>query len=111
MTETTDGRVHHRDGAERNGPHPCVVISTAAFNDFQSQGLIVVSIMSAEKVDTAPHEAFRHAYVRIITKGEPSYVVEQVRYIDRSRCRTQIDTLLQCDLKQVEDQLKQLLFP
>jgi hypothetical protein len=56
--------------------------------------------MSTEKVDTAPHEAFRHAYVRIITKGEPSYVVvEQVRYIDRSRCRTQIDTLLQYDLK------------
>jgi mRNA-degrading endonuclease toxin of MazEF toxin-antitoxin module len=50
-------------------------------------------------------------WVRIISQGEPRYVlVEQIRYIDRSRCGAQIDELIGCDLKQVDNKLKQLLF-
>jgi hypothetical protein len=39
VTETTDGIVHYRDGAERHGSPTCVVISTECFNDNQANGV------------------------------------------------------------------------
>jgi mRNA-degrading endonuclease toxin of MazEF toxin-antitoxin module len=44
-TETTYGVVHLRNGVERDGSPPCVVISTEDFNDSQVNGLIVVPII------------------------------------------------------------------
>jgi mRNA-degrading endonuclease toxin of MazEF toxin-antitoxin module len=81
------------------------------FNDSQARGLIVVPIISAVKFDTTKFRIVPPTWARIITKGEPGYaLVEHVRYIDRSRCKAQIGELIECDLKQVENKLKQLLF-
>lgn len=112
VTETTDGIVHYRDGAERHGSPTCVVISTECFNDNQANGVIVVPIINGINVDLAKFKAVPPTWVRIITQGESGYaLVEQVRYLDRSRCKAQIGKLIECDLKQVENRLKQLLFP
>jgi len=110
VTETTDGRVHHRNGVERQGPHPCVVISAGEFNDSQANGLIVIPMISAVNVDLTKFNAVPSSWVRVISQGEPGYVlVEQVRYIDRSRCKRHLGDLVECDLRQVENKLKQLL--
>lgn len=53
VTEATDGIVHHRDGVERYGSSPSVVISTSDFNDSQANGLIVVPTISGVNVDPA----------------------------------------------------------
>jgi mRNA-degrading endonuclease toxin of MazEF toxin-antitoxin module len=111
VTEMTDGIVHYRDGAERHGSPTCVVISTECFNDNQANGVIVVPIISGINVDLAKFKA-APTWVRIITQGESGYaLVEQVRYLDRSRCKAKIGKLIECNLKQVENRLKQLLFP
>jgi mRNA-degrading endonuclease toxin of MazEF toxin-antitoxin module len=82
-------------------------ISTAEFNDSQAEGLIVVPMISAVNVDLVPS-----TWVRVVAQGEPGFaLVEQVRYVDRSRCQSQIGQLLDFDLKQLERKLKQLLFP
>jgi len=112
VTETTDGIVHHRDGVERQGWSPCVVISTSDYNDSQANGLIVVPIISGVNVDLAKFKKVPPTWVRLLAQGEPGFgVVDQVRYIDRTRCSFQIGQLLDFDLKQVENKLKQLLFP
>jgi mRNA-degrading endonuclease toxin of MazEF toxin-antitoxin module len=112
ITETTDGIVHHRDGVERHGLPPCIVISTAGFNDSQANGLIVVPIISGVNVDLAKFKKVPPTWVRVIAQGEPGFaLIEQVRYIDQSRCKVRIGQLLDFDLKQVENKLKQLLFP
>jgi mRNA-degrading endonuclease toxin of MazEF toxin-antitoxin module len=112
VTETTDRIVRHRDGVERHGSPPCIVISTAGFNDNQANGLIVVPIISGVNVDLAQFKKIPSTWVRVVSQGEPGFaLIEQVRYIDRSRCKRQIGQLLDFDLKQVEDKLKQLLFP
>jgi mRNA-degrading endonuclease toxin of MazEF toxin-antitoxin module len=88
------------------------VISTECFNDNQANGVIVVPIINGINVDLAKFKAVPPTWVRIITQGESGYaLVEQVRYLDRSRCKAQIGKLIECDLKQVENRLKQLLFP
>ena len=61
-------------------------------------------------------ERFLHFQLRqdtvLVAQGEPGFaLVEQIRYIDKSRCKRQIGQVLDFDLKQVEDKLKQLLFP
>jgi len=110
VTETTDGKVHHRDGVERHGPHPCVVISGTSFNATQARGLIVVPIENADTTGIPQFKVVPSTWVRVITKGEPGYVlVEQLRYIDRSRCKAEIGVLADSDLKQVDDKLKQIL--
>lgn len=53
VTETTEGKAHNRDGVERHGSPPCVVVSTDEFNDCQANGLIVVPKISAVDVDLA----------------------------------------------------------
>jgi mRNA-degrading endonuclease toxin of MazEF toxin-antitoxin module len=112
LTETTDGIVHYRDGVERHGSPPCVVISTAEFNDSQVEGLVVVPMISAVNVDLAKFKNVPSTWVRVVAQGEPGFaLVEQVRYVDRSRCQFQIGQLLDFDLKQLERKLKQLLFP
>jgi mRNA-degrading endonuclease toxin of MazEF toxin-antitoxin module len=112
VTETTDRIVRHRDGVERHGSPSCIVISTAGFNDNQANGLIVVPIISGVNVDLAQFKKIPSTWVRVVSQGEPGFaLIEQVRYIDRSRCKRQIGQLLDFDLKQVEDKLKQLLFP
>ena len=112
VTETTDGIVHNRDGVERHGSPLCVVISTDNFNDSPANGLIVVPIISGVNVDLAKFKKVPSTWVRVISQGEPGFaLIEQVRYIDRSRCKRQTGQLLDFDLKQVEDKLKQLLFP
>jgi mRNA-degrading endonuclease toxin of MazEF toxin-antitoxin module len=112
VTETTDGIVHHRDGIERHGSPPCVVVSTAGFNDSQANGLIIVPIISGLSVDLAKFKKVPSTWVRVVSQGEPGVaLIEQVRYIDRSRCKRQIGQSLDFDLKQVEDKLKQFLFP
>ena len=111
MAETTDGIAHSRDGVERHGSPQCVVVSTDEFNDSQANGLIVVPMISAANVDLAKFKTVPATWVRVITHGEHGYaLVEQVRYIDRSRCKAQIGVLIDFDLKQVESKLKQLLF-
>jgi mRNA-degrading endonuclease toxin of MazEF toxin-antitoxin module len=112
VKESTDGIVHHRDGAERHGSPACVVISTERFNDNQANGLIVVPIISAINVDLAKFKKVPSTWVRIVTQGESGFaLVEQVRYIDMSRCKVRIGQLVDFDLRQVENKLKQLLFP
>ena len=112
VTETTDRIVRSRDGVERHGSPPCVVISTNDFNDGQASGLIVVPLISGVNVDLAEFKNVPSTWVRVVAQGEPGYaVVEQVRYIDRSRCGVQIGELIGYDLKQLEDKLRQLLFP
>jgi mRNA-degrading endonuclease toxin of MazEF toxin-antitoxin module len=112
VTETTEGTAHYRDGVERHGSPPCVVISTECFNDSQANGLIVVPIISGVAVDLTKFKVVPPTWVRIITQGEPGFaLVEQVRYTDRSRCGARIGEMLDFDLRQVEDKLKQLLFP
>jgi len=112
VSETTDGVVHYRDGVERHGSPPCVVISTDDFNDSQANCLIAVPIISGVNVDLAKFKAVPPTWIRIITQGEPGYaLVEQVRCVDRSRCKAQICELMESDLKQVESKLKQVLFP
>jgi len=112
VIETTDGTVHHRDGTERHGSPPCIVISTAGFNDSQANGLVVVPIISGVNVDLAKFKKVPSTWVRLVSQGEPGFaLIEQVRYVDRSRCKRRIGQLLDFDLKQVEDKLKQLLFP
>jgi mRNA-degrading endonuclease toxin of MazEF toxin-antitoxin module len=112
VIETTDETVHHRDGTERHGSPPCIVISTAGFNDSQANGLVVVPIISGVNVDLAKFKKVPSTWVRLVSQGEPGFaLIEQVRYVDRSRCKRRIGQLLDFDLKQVEDKLKQLLFP
>jgi mRNA-degrading endonuclease toxin of MazEF toxin-antitoxin module len=112
VTETTSGIVHHRDGVERHGSPACVVISTESFNDNQANGLIVVPIISAINVDLAKFKKVPSTWVRIVTQGESGFaLVEQVRYIDMSRCKVRIGQLVDFDLRQVENKLKQVLFP
>jgi mRNA-degrading endonuclease toxin of MazEF toxin-antitoxin module len=112
VTETTEGNVHHRDGVERHGSPPCVVISTEDFNDSQTNGLIIVPIISAVNVDLIRFKKVPTTWVRIVAQGEPGFaLVEQVRYIDQSRSKVRIGQLIDFDLKQVEDKLKQLLLP
>jgi len=104
--------VHHRDGVERHGSLPCVVLSTENFNDSQANGIIVVPLISGINVDLAKFKQIPSTWVRFFFQGEPGYaLVEQVRYIDRSRCKAKIGELVESDLKQVENKLKQLLFP
>lgn len=111
VTEITDGKVHNRDGSEQYGSPPCVVISTGGFNDSQVRGVIVVPIKNVDKADMPKFKVVPSTWVRIITRGEPWYVlVEQVRYIDQSRCKARIGELIECDMKQIENKLKQLLF-
>src|SRR5208283_5191900 len=103
VTETADGIVHYRDGVERHGSHPCVVISTAEFNDSQADGLIVVPIISGLNVDLAKFKEVFPTWVRVVSQGEPGFaLVEQVRYIDQSRRKVRIGQLLEFDLKQLE---------
>jgi mRNA-degrading endonuclease toxin of MazEF toxin-antitoxin module len=112
VTETTDGIVHHRDGVERHGSPPCVVISSDDFNDSQANSLIVLPLISGVNVDLAKFKKVPSSWVRVIFQGEPGYVrVEQVRYIDRSRCKAKIGELVDYELGLVENKLKQLLFP
>jgi mRNA-degrading endonuclease toxin of MazEF toxin-antitoxin module len=100
VTETTDGIVHHRDGVERHGWSPCVVISTSDYNDSQANGLIVVPIISGVSVDLAKFKKVPPTWVRLLAQGEPGFaVVDQVRYSDRSRCNSKIGQLLDFDLK------------
>ena len=74
--------------------------------------LIVVPIISGVNVDLAKFKKVPPTWVRLLAQGEPGFgVVDQVRYIDRTRCSFQIGQLLDFDLKQVENKLKQLLFP
>jgi mRNA-degrading endonuclease toxin of MazEF toxin-antitoxin module len=88
------------------------VVSTAGFNDNQANGLIVVQIISGVNVDLAKFKKVPPTWIRIVSQGEPGFaLVEQVRYIDQSRCSVRIGQLLDFDLKQVEDKLKQLVFP
>jgi mRNA-degrading endonuclease toxin of MazEF toxin-antitoxin module len=87
------------------------VTSTGGFNDSQANGLIVVPIISSIYVDLAKFRIVPSTWVRVVSQGEPGYVlVEQIRYIDRSRCGVQIGELIHYDLKRVECKLKQLLF-
>lgn len=112
VTEITDGIVHHRDGLERHGSPPGVVISTAEFNNSHANGLVIVPIISAVNVDLAKFKKIPSTWVRIVAQGEPGLaLVEQVRYIDRSRCKFRIGKLLGFDLEQIENKLKELLFP
>jgi len=86
------------------------VISAGEFNDSQANGLIVIPMISAVNVDLTKFNAVPSSWVRVISQGEPGYVlVEQVRYIDRSRCKRHLGDLVECDLRQVENKLKQLL--
>ena len=79
VTERTDGRVHHRDGIELQGPHPCVVISADDFNDGQARGLILVPTMDGGVSVAKYKEVVPETWVRVITKGEARYVqVEQL---------------------------------
>ena len=112
VSETTDGVVHYRDGVERHGSPPCVVISTDDFNDSQANCLIVVPIISGVNVDLAPFKKVPSTWVRIVSQGEPGFaLIEQIRYIDRSRCKRQIGQLLDFDLKQVARQTEAGSFP
>jgi mRNA-degrading endonuclease toxin of MazEF toxin-antitoxin module len=62
---------------------------------------------SAINVDLAEFKIVPPTRIRVVAQGEPGYVlVEQMRYIDRSRCKHQIGQLLDFDLKQVESKLK-----
>jgi len=111
VTERTDGKVHHRDGIEVHGPHPCVVISSDEFNCGQGRGLIVVPTRDGEELNAATFEHVPNAWVRVISRGEALYVqVEQLRCIDRSRCKVKTGELIECDLKMIEAKLKQLIF-
>jgi mRNA-degrading endonuclease toxin of MazEF toxin-antitoxin module len=68
-------------------------------------------MISAVNVDIAKFKVVPSTWVRIVAQGEPAYtLVEQVRYIDRSRCGAQISELVDYDLKLVENKLRQLLF-
>lgn len=111
VTEITDGILHHRDGIERHGPRPCVVIiSSDNFNDTQARGLIVVPTIGGNEVRMATNTEVLRTWVRVVVKGEIRYVLaEQVRCIDHSRCKAQTGELVECDLRMVENKLKQLL--
>lgn len=85
VTETTDGKVHHRDGVERHGSSPCAVISASDYNDSQANGLIVVPIIGGVNVDIAKFKKVPPAWLRVVA-------------IDRARCRRQIGQLLDFDL-------------
>ena len=112
VIEITAGTMHIRDGVEQYGSPPCVVISNGDFNDTEARGVVVVPTRNADKADFAKFKVIPSTWVRVFTKGEPRYaLVEQVRYIDRSRCKAQIGELVECDLNQIEDKLKQLLSP
>ena len=111
VTEMTDGLLHHRDGIERHGPRPCVVISSDNFNDTQARELIVVPTIGGNEARSATYTEVPRTWVRVVVKGEIRYVLaEQVRCIDHSRCKTQTGELVECDLRMVENKLKQLLF-
>jgi len=111
VTERTDGKVHHRDGIELHGPRPCVVISSGAFKCGQGRGLIVAPTTDGAEYNVATFEQVPHTWVRVISKGEARYVqIEQLRYIDRSRCKAKTGELIECDMKLVESKLRQLLF-
>ena len=102
MTEATYGIARNRDGVERHGSPACVVISSDGFNDTRLDGLIVMPMISGLTVDVVKFKNVPSTWVRVISQGEPGYVlVEQVRYVDRRRCGALIDDLAECDLKQV----------
>jgi len=102
VIEITDGTAHVRDGVEQYGSPPCVVISTDDFNDAEARGVIVVPTKNADKA--AQFSVVPSTWVRAFAKGEPWYaLVEQVRYIDRSRCIARIGRLVECDLDQIEN--------
>ena len=83
VKERTDGIAHHRDGAERHGLPPCIVISTCDFNDSQANGLVVVPMISAVNVDLAKFKRVGPTWVRVVAQGEPGFaLVEQVRFQD-----------------------------
>jgi mRNA-degrading endonuclease toxin of MazEF toxin-antitoxin module len=71
VTETTDGRVHHRDGVEHHGPRACVVISVADFNQNQALGLIVPPITGAGEVNEAKRKEIPNTWVRVINCATP----------------------------------------
>ena len=86
--------MHQRDGVERHGSPPGVVISAAEFNDGQANGLIIVPIISAVNVDLSKFKKVPSTWVRVVAQGEPGFaLVEQVRYIDRSRCKARIEDM------------------
>ena len=73
--------------------------------------MIVVPIISAVNVDLAKFKKVPSTWVRVVAQGEPGFaLIEQVRFIDQSRCKVRIGQLLDFDLKQVENKLKELLF-
>ena len=78
LPKTKDGIMHYRDGVERHGSPPCVVISIAEFNDSQTSGLIVVPIISAANVDLGKFKNVPSTWVRVVSQGEPGFaLVEQ----------------------------------
>jgi mRNA-degrading endonuclease toxin of MazEF toxin-antitoxin module len=84
-----------------------VLISTDDFNDVQANGLIIMPMISAKYIDLGKFKVVPSTWVKVISQGEPGYVlVEQIRYIDRSRCQAQIGERMGCDLKQVGTKLK-----
>jgi mRNA-degrading endonuclease toxin of MazEF toxin-antitoxin module len=87
-----------------------VVISSNDFNENQTSGLIVLPLISGLKVELTKFKNVPPTWVRVIFQGEAAFgLVEQIRYIDRSRCGVQIGQLVEYDLKQVEDKLRELL--
>jgi hypothetical protein len=87
-----------------------VVISSDGFNDTQPDGLIVMPMISGLTVDVAKFKNVPSTWVRVISQANPDMFSSKVRYVDRSRCGALIDELAECDLKQVPNRLKQLLF-
>jgi mRNA-degrading endonuclease toxin of MazEF toxin-antitoxin module len=72
---------------------------------------IVMPMIIGLTVDVAKLKNVPATWVRVISQGAPgSVLVEQLRYVDRSRCGAQIDELVEWDLNQVQNRLKQLLF-
>ncbi len=87
------------------------MLSSDDFNDSQANGLIVMPMISSIYIDLGKFKTVPSSWIRVTSQGEPAYVlVEQIRYIDRTRCQAQISALIDYDLKQVENKLKQLLF-
>jgi len=82
--ETTDGMVHHRDGVERHGSLPCVVLSTENFNDSQANGIIVVPLISGINVDLAKFKQIPSTWVRFFFQGETGICLSRTSALHRS---------------------------
>ncbi len=68
-------------------------------------------LIDGVNVDLAKFKEVPSTWVRVISQGEPGFVlIEQIRYIDRSGCKVRIGQLVDFDFRQVENKLKQLLF-